>query len=111
MTNSEKEKQMVKMTALYKKPADVDAFEKHYWEIHVPLNNKMPGLLKTTFSRFTSAPMGDPRFYLQCDMYFENIESLNNAMKSPEGKAAGKDLMSFASDLVTLMIGEEISSK
>jgi len=102
---------MIKMTAFYKRPADIEAFEKHYWETHVPLNNKMPGLLKTTFTRFTAAPMGEPRFYLQCDMFFENQDSLNTAMKSPEGKAAGKDLMTFAADLVTLIIGEEIQIK
>jgi hypothetical protein len=29
-------------------------------------------------------------------------------MRSPEGKASGKDLMGFAGNLVTMMIGEEV---
>ena len=29
-------------------------------------------------------------------------------MKTDEAKASGKDLMSFAGDLVTMMIGEEV---
>ena len=37
---------MVKLVALYKKPADVSAFETHYKEIHTPLTKKMPGLKK-----------------------------------------------------------------
>ena len=41
-------------------------------------------------------------------MYYENHEALQNGMRSAEGKASGKDLMGFAGDLVTLMIGEEV---
>jgi uncharacterized protein (TIGR02118 family) len=44
-------------------------------------------------------------------MYFENMEALNQAMSSPEGKAAAKDLMSFAGKLVTMIIGEEVSGE
>ena len=33
---------------------------------------------------------------------------LKAGLRSPEGKASGKDLMGFAGDLVTLMIGEEV---
>ena len=42
---------MVKFVALYKKPADVEAFEKHYNEIHAPLAKKMPGLVKLEVDR------------------------------------------------------------
>ncbi len=44
-----------------------------------------------------------------CEMYYESHEALKAAMKSDEGKASGKDLMGFAADLVTLMIGEEVN--
>lgn len=100
---------MIKLTALYKKPNNIEEFENHYWNIHVPLNNKMPRLGKVTFTKFTGAPMGDAKYYLQCDMFFNSLEDLNEAMKSPEGRAAGKDLMSFAADLVTMIIGEEVN--
>jgi hypothetical protein len=39
-------------------------------------------------------------------MYYENMDSLNAGMGSPEGKAAGRDLMSFAKDYVEMMFGE-----
>ena len=35
-------------------------------------------------------------------------EDLKKGMRSPEGKASGKDLMSFAGDIVTLIIGEDV---
>ena len=47
---------MVKLVVLYKKPADVEAFEKHYREIHTPLVQKMPGLTKLEVTRFTGSP-------------------------------------------------------
>lgn len=102
---------MIKLTALYKKPSDIEAFEKHYWDVHVPLNSKTPGLLKSDFTRFTGSPMGEPAYYLQCDMYYENIESFKAAMKTPEARAAGADLMSFAKDNVVLLIGEILEGK
>ena len=41
-------------------------------------------------------------------MYYESHEAFKQGMRSPEGKASGKDLMGFAGDLVTMMIGEEV---
>ncbi len=40
------------------------------------------------------------------EMYFDSMESYKAAMKSGENKAAGQDLMSFAKDIVTLMVAE-----
>ncbi|SDZ33314.1 EthD family reductase [Thermoactinomyces sp. DSM 45892] len=98
---------MVKLTALYRQPEEVQEFETRYFEGHVPLAEKMPGLLKMEVTRFTATPMGtQPPYYLQADLYFESEESLQASMKSPEGKAAAKDVMSFAGKLVTMIVGE-----
>jgi uncharacterized protein (TIGR02118 family) len=97
---------MVKLIALYKKPADVDAFEAHYANVHLPLIEKIPGLRRTELSRITGAPRGEAPFYLMYEMYFDDVEAYNQAMQSDENKAAGKDLMSFARDIVTLMIAD-----
>ena len=77
---------MVKLVALYKKPADVDAFEKHYTEIHAPLAQKMPGLRKLEVSRFTGSPGGEPKFYLMAEMYFDDKGAMFAALSSDEGK-------------------------
>lgn len=98
---------MVKLIALYKKPNDTAAFDKRYFEIHAPLAAKMPGLRKLEVARCYGAPGGgEPRFYLQAEMWFDNKEALAAALASPEGKAAGKDVMSFAGDLITMMFAE-----
>ncbi len=94
---------MVKLVALYKKPADVDAFEKHYREIHAPLAQKMPGLKKLEVSRMFGSPGGEPKYYMMAEMCFENKEAMFAALGSDEGKAAAKDVMGFAGDLIHMM--------
>ena len=34
---------MAALVAIYKKPADVEAFETHYFGTHIPLAKTMPG--------------------------------------------------------------------
>lgn len=97
---------MVKLIAIYTRPDDVEAFEKHYREVHTPLVRKMPGLRRLEISRITGAPMGEPRYWLLAEMYFDNTEALHAALNSEEGRAAGKDLMSFAARYVHMMIAE-----
>jgi uncharacterized protein (TIGR02118 family) len=97
---------MVKLIAMYKTPSDIEEFEKHYFEVHMPLIEKMPGLLKSEVSKLTPMPGQEIKYHMMAEMYFENMDSLNESMASPEGKAAGKDLMSFAKDYVIMMFGE-----
>lgn len=101
---------MVKLVVLYRKPADVAAFDKHYDEVHAPLARRMPGLQKLEVQRFFGAPGGDPKFYLMAELSFENKEAMFAALASPEGKAAGKDVMSFAGDLVHMMFANVAST-
>jgi uncharacterized protein (TIGR02118 family) len=97
---------MIKLIALYKKPADVEAFEQHYANVHLKLVEKIPGLRKTEWTRITASPTGEAPYYMMYEMYFDNMDAYKAAMRSEENKAAGKDLMSFAKDLVTLMVAE-----
>jgi len=99
---------MAKLVALYKHPADKAAFDEHYENVHAPLTAKIPGLREMKVTKFSSTPMGtESPYYLMCEMTYDSPEDLKNGLRSPEGKASGKDLMSFASDIVTLIIGED----
>ncbi len=100
---------MVKLIALYKQPKDKEAFDEHYFNVHGPITEKIPGLQRMEVTKIVGTPMGkESDYYILCEMYYENHEALQNGMRSAEGKASGKDLMGFAGDLVTLMIGEEL---
>ncbi|MEM8988120.1 MAG: EthD family reductase [Pseudomonadota bacterium] len=99
---------MYKLIALYKKPDDVDGFLKHYHETHLPLVAKTPGLEKTVLNRVTAAPMGgEPDYFLIAEMHYPDKDAFETAMASEENRAAGKDLMSFAKGLVTLLVAVE----
>lgn len=98
---------MTKLIALYRKPVDPAEFDKHYFEVHTPLVKKYPGLRRLEITRVTGAPIGEAKFHLMCEMYFDSKDAMDAAMASPEGKAVVKDLLSFAVDVVTVFIGEE----
>ncbi|PPA72498.1 EthD family reductase [Jeotgalibacillus proteolyticus] len=101
---------MTKLIALYKHPENKKDFDDHYFGTHSPITSQIPGLKKMTVTKMTGSPMGgEGKYYLMCEMEYESQEALKTAMKTDEAKASGKDLMSFAGDLVTLMIGEEVN--
>ncbi len=100
---------MVKLIALYKKPDDVPAFDKHYAEVHTPLVKKLPGLRQLELSKITGSAIGETPEYLLCEMYFDSKDALDAALASPAGRAAGKDLMGFAAKYVTLMYADVTS--
>ncbi len=99
---------MVKLVALYRKPADVEAFDRAYFETHIPLVNKIPGLQRVEVNRITGAPRGEPDFYLIAELYFSDKVAMDQGLSSPENQEAGKNLMSFARGLVTFMYAEEV---
>ncbi len=86
---------MVKMIVLYKKPADTEAFDRYYFETHVPLTQKVPSQVKTEITRFTSAAGGEPPYYLMFEMYFNSKTEMDEALATPDGRATGKDLRNF----------------
>ena len=67
----------------------------------------MSGLREIKVTKIMGLPMGgEYKYYLTCEMMYDDFEALQQRWRSPEGKASGKDFMGFAGDLVTLMIGE-----
>jgi len=97
---------MIKLVALFKRPEDVGAFDRHYEQTHSPLMRAVPGLLRMEVTRNLQAFRGDPEYYLVAEMYFADKETFDAAMQSDENRAAGKDLMSFAKGYVTMFYGE-----
>jgi len=51
-------------------------------------------------------PGAESKYHMMAEMYFEDMDKLNESMASPEGRAAGKDLLGFAKDYVIMMFGE-----
>ncbi|MDQ6694062.1 MAG: EthD family reductase [Chloroflexota bacterium] len=97
---------MIKLVALFKRPEDTEAFDRHYSETHAPLMSRVPGLERMEVARGLKAFRGEPEYYMMAEMYFRDKASFDAAMSSEENRTAGKDLMSFARDVVTMVYGE-----
>ncbi len=97
---------MIKLVAMYKTPSDVEMFEKHYFEKHMPLVEKIPGLIKSEVSKLKDLPGTETNYYLMTEMYYEDMDSFNAAMASPEGKASARDIVNFAKDNVDFFLGK-----
>lgn len=97
---------MVKLIVLYAHPEDAAAFDRHYAEVHVPLARKIPGLRRMELARVKGSPGGQPRYHLVAELYFDDMGALEAGLKSPEGKAAGKDIMTAAGKIIHMMTAE-----
>ena len=96
---------MIILNALYKKPSNIEEFHTYYDTVHMPLVNKVPGLLKAEAEMVTTTfAGGKDDFYMLTRMYYENDERFKTAMKSAENAATGKDLRNFAQAGVSLFV-------
>jgi len=90
---------MAGLIAIYKKPADVEAFEKHYFETHIPLAKTMPGVRKYEVSLGPVSVLAGPAdVHLIGTVYFDDLEAMQKAFASPEGRACAADRQLFAPD-------------
>jgi uncharacterized protein (TIGR02118 family) len=93
---------VAKLVALYKKPADADAFDAYYFATHVPKAKKVPGLRRYEVSAAT--PQGDSPYHLVAILSFDSVDAAQQGLGSPEGQAAAGDLANFAQAGVDLLI-------
>lgn len=83
---------MYRLYAVWTQPDDVEAFEKHYTEVHVPLAAAIPELVKLVTTR-TETVLGDEPspYYRIAELWFEDEAACRRAMASPELEATAKD--------------------
>jgi uncharacterized protein (TIGR02118 family) len=93
---------MVKLVAMFTKPDDPEAFDRAYFDVHLPLNAKTPGLRRTEVSRVTGAPRGESPWYVVAEMYYDDEASMRAAFASTEAAEAARQLMTFAKGMVTM---------
>ena len=83
---------MAKMTVIYKTPKDKDFFEKHYFEVHVPLAKKLPGLIKYEIN---DGPIvsttGHSDVYRIAHLYFDSPDAMMKAFRSETGEKCAAD--------------------
>lgn len=97
---------MFKMIAIYKAPADVNAFNDWY-KGHTEIAKKVPLVKEFRFSKITGGPRGTSELHLVAELCFATKEDFKTAMSSPENMAAGKDAFTNYKDIVSVHFAEE----
>lgn len=98
---------MIKLTVTYKKPSDPQKFDDYYFGTHMPLAEKMPGLISADVTKYGPGLDGsEPPWYIQTGLVFESTDALMACFGTPEGQAVGADVANFESDGVIMSLGE-----
>jgi len=103
---------MIKYIALYRQPADPEAFEKAYFEQHKPLIDKVPGLVRQEIGKVTRTFV--PGFlegnepYLMAELYFESKDAMKAAFASPEWQVSGANLTEIGGMELVAMFSAEV---
>ena len=82
---------MVRLLVLYERPTDEEAFDRHYFEVHVPLAKKLPGLRSYSVSRDASAIRGPEPYHLVAELDWDDLASLQRDFASLQGQEAARD--------------------
>ena len=88
---------MARLVVLYKTPKDAGAFDAYYFNTHVPIAKRIPGLRKYEVSNGPVAtPAGPSSIHLVAILHFDDMAAIQNAFAGAEGQAAAADVQTFA---------------
>jgi uncharacterized protein (TIGR02118 family) len=88
---------MVKLSILYRQPTTGIDFEPLYNQ-NLALMEQLPGIRRRQVCHVLGGPAGKSPYFRLLELYFDDFDALDSAMRSAEGRAAGADLMQFARD-------------
>ena len=81
---------MYKSIGTWSWPSDPDAFEDHYWNVHIPIAKAVPGLRGlVTFKADESGR--EAGIYRYAELAFTDRDACERAMGSPESAAMVED--------------------
>lgn len=87
------------MTVIYRTPKDVASFEKHYFEVHIPLAKQLPGLIRYEINDGPiNSTTGHSDTYRIANLYFESLDAMLEAFRSDIGQKCAADRKILAPD-------------
>ncbi|MBN2303250.1 MAG: EthD family reductase, partial [Anaerolineae bacterium] len=96
---------MVKLVLLFKSASKSGDFERRFGR-NLDLLKTMPGVQRIEVNKVLGSPTGQAPYHRIVELFFEDMAALDQALTSPEGVTAGKDLMGFAAQQVELLFVE-----
>ena len=88
---------MARVVTAYRNPRDAAAFDEHYFGTHVPLAQLLPGLRNLEVAQGPGA-IENEEFHLVETCHFDDVDSAEWALASPQGKAVEADRRILAPD-------------
>jgi uncharacterized protein (TIGR02118 family) len=90
---------MAKMVVIYEKPEDVATFERHYWETHIPMAKRLPGLRRyeVSYGPIVS-PAAPSKAWLIGTLTFDSLDDIRAAFASEVGQECAADRRNYAPD-------------
>ena len=83
---------MARMLVIYRTPKDPEAFDKHYFNVHVPMAKRLPGLTKYETSKGSIIGMaGAINPYFIATLHFESLAAIKSAFATEPGQACAAD--------------------
>lgn len=90
---------MARMLVIYRTPADPAAFDKHYFDVHIPLAKDLPGLIRYEVSKGPIVALaGAADAYLVGTLHFDSLAAIKEAFASECGRACAADRRILAPD-------------
>ena len=96
---------MIKFMILFRQPEAADAFENIYQDF-LALVERMPHILRRQVAHVTGSPQGAPEFYRILEIYFESRETQHEALMSPVGQEAGRELSRLPGGAFQLLLAD-----
>src|SRR5215212_2587512 len=83
---------MVHFFVAYGQPPDAGAFDRHYFDVHVPLAKGLPGLRRYSISRNPTTVRGPGPYHLVALLDWDAMDSLRQDFASPLGEQVARDV-------------------
>lgn len=98
-----------KLIVAYPQPKDVEAFDKIYFEEHVPMAiANLAGKTKIVSTKALKSPQGQPPFHRIAEVHFPSMEALQSCAESEGGSATLAHAVKISSGgAPAIMIAEE----
>jgi uncharacterized protein (TIGR02118 family) len=96
---------MHKLVIMIEPPEDETIFHE-FWPKFLHVAEQMPGLVKEATSQVDRVLFGDYHCAFIHEMFFDSYSSIQQAMSSPPGQAAGEVLQKMTGGKMTLLLAD-----
>lgn len=96
---------MFKFMVLFNHPQDIDIFENRYNDL-LALIERMPNVRRRQVIHVIGSPRGASPYYRILEVYYDDRDSLQASLLSPQGQEAGGELNKFPVDSFEMIFAD-----